>query len=431
MRHTHTPQTSSKTKTKTEPKTNAQTNVSRLHIPEPPFRPGDTPDFSHIKVPAAHSPARPSPLCDAYDTEDMAMGLVRVLKLDGTIQGEWDPQLAPDLLRQALRHMLLTRIVDNRMFAMQRQGKLSFYMKSIGEEAVSVATAMALRESDMVFPTYRQQGILMTRGWPLMDLMCQCLSNQGDKLEGKAIPICYSVRDKGFYSISGNLGTQVIQAVGWAMACAYKGEDGIAAAFTGEGATAEGDFHYALNFASTYHAPVIINVVNNQWAISTFQGMAAGESRSFASRGLGFGLASLRVDGNDFLAVYAAVKWAAERARSGAGATVIEHFTYRKEGHSTSDDPSKYRAKGEPDAWPFGDPIDRLKDHLIKQGEWSEDRHEALIDELSDHVRETYQKAEALGTLATENTINPKTMFEQVFEEVPSHLRRQRQELGI
>jgi len=165
--------------------------------------------------------------------------------------------------------------------------------------------------------------------------------------------------------VSGNLGTQMIQAVGWGMAAAYKNTDGIASAFTGEGATAEGDFHYALNFASTYRAPVILNVVNNQWAISSFQGIAAGEGETFAARGSGFGLATLRVDGNDFLAVYAATKWAAERARKGGGATLIEHFTYRKEGHSTSDDPTKYRPENEPEVWPFGDPIDRLKDHLI------------------------------------------------------------------
>ncbi len=406
-------------------------NLSNLYVPEPEFRPGDLPDYSNINLNKEKWPDRPDPLVDAYETEPHATGLVRALKLNGETYGQWDPKLSPDTLRQALRHMLLTRVVDKRMFAMQRQGKLSFYMKSIGEEAIAVATAMALEDTDMVFPSYRQQGILMTRGWPVVDLMNQCLSNKADKLQGKAIPICYSVRDKGFYSISGNLGTQMIQAVGWAMACAYKGTNEVASAFTGEGATAEGDFHYALNFASTYRAPVIINVVNNQWAISTFQGIAAGQSRSFASRGLGFGLASLRVDGNDFLAVYAAVKWASERARNGGGATVIEHFTYRQEGHSTSDDPSAYRAKGEAEAWPFGDPIDRLKEHLIKLGEWDQEQQDALIVELKAHVRESYKKAEAMGTLASPTEINPATMFEQVFEEMPTHLRRQRQELGI
>ncbi len=414
------------------PQKNTHTpNISKLFVPEPPYRPGDTPDFSHIKVPAKHSPIRPDPMVDAYDTEPQAVGLIRVLKLDGTAMGDWNPKLDADTLREGLRHMMLTRCVDERMFSMQRQGKMSFYMKSTGEEAISVASAMALRTSDMVFPTYRQQGILMARGWPLKELMCQCLSNAGDKLDGRSIPVLYSVRDHSFFSISGNLGTQMIQAVGWGMACAYKGSDDIAVAFTGEGATAEGDFHYALNFASTYRAPVILNIVNNQWAISSFQGIAAGQSKSFAIRGIGFGLASLRVDGNDFLAVYAATKWAAERARRGGGATVIEHFTYRKEGHSTSDDPTKYRPKTEPDVWPFGDPIDRLAAHLTAMGEWDETRHAALRKELTIQVRESYKEAEALGTLASPSKINPASMFEEVFEDVPAHLRRQRQELGI
>ena len=261
--------------------------------------------------------------------------------------------------------------------------------------------------------------------------MCQVLSNSGDTLEGKAIPICYSSRKKGFYSIGASLGTQMSHAIGWAMACAYKGTDGLSCAFTGEGATAEGDFHYALTFSSTYRAPAIINIVNNQWAISSFQGIAAGQSKTFAFRGLGFGLASLRIDGNDFLAVYAAMQWAAQRARAGGGATVIEHFTYRKEGHSTSDDPSKYRAKDEPDAWPLGDPIDRLKEHLILIGEWDEKRHAAQEEELDAFVLETYKDAESFGSLTTKTGINPLTMFEKVHEDMPSHLRRQRQELGI
>jgi len=267
---------------------------------------------------------------------------------------------------------MMTRAMDARMFTMQRQGKMSFYMKSTGEEAMSIGHAMALRGDDMVFPTYRQQGILISRGASIKDMMCQCLSNAGDPLDGKSIPVLYSFKKHGFFSISGNLGTQLIQGVGWAMANAYRDEDGIASVITGEGSTAEGDFHYALNFASTYRAPCIINVVNNQWAISSFQGIAMGEGQSFAARGTGYGLATLRVDGNDVLAVYAATAWAAERARRGGGATVIEHFTYRKEGHSTSDDPSKYRPEDEPDVWPFGDPIERLKAHMILLGIWDD-----------------------------------------------------------
>jgi len=399
-----------------------KSNQSRLHVPEPPFRPGDTPDYSYILVPQDHTPPRPDPLCDDHETAEHATSLIRVLRFNGEAVGDWAPDLSPDQLRKGLRDMMLTRAMDVRMFNMQRQGKMSFYMKSTGEEAVSVAHAMALRKDDMTFPTYRQQGILINRGAPIKEMMCQCLSNAGDRLDGKSIPVLYSFRDFGFFSVSGNLGTQMIQAVGWGMAEAYKNSDGIASAFTGEGATAEGDFHYALNFASTYRAPCIINVVNNQWAISSFQGIAAGEGETFAAR---VGLATLRVDGNDFLAVYAATEWAAERARKGGGATLIEHFTYRKEGHSTSDDPTKYRPADEPDVWPFGDPIERLKTHLVHIGEWDEERHEAQIEACKVEIRNIYKEAEKMGTLSGETHVNDFTMFEKVYEDIPGHLQAQ------
>lgn len=401
-------------------------NKSRLYVPEPPFRPGDTPDYSHIAVPSAHTPPRPNPLCDANETRDHATALIRVMRFNGETHGDWVPKISPEKLRRALRDIAMTRAMDERMFTMQRQGKMSFYMKSTGEEAVSVGHALALQDTDMIFPTYRQQGILINRGASMKEMMCQCLSNSGDPLDGKSIPVLYSFKKHGFFSISGNLGTQLIQGVGWAMASAYKNSDEIASVFTGEGATAEGDFHYALNFASTYRAPCIINVVNNQWAISSFQGIAAGEGETFAARGTGYGLATLRVDGNDLLAVYAATEWAAERARQGGGATLIEHFTYRKSGHSTSDDPSKYRPENEPEVWPFGDPLERLKLHLILIGEWDEDRHTALLEECKLTVRETYKAAEAMGNLSGETQVNDFTMFEQVYEHALPHLDEQK-----
>lgn len=402
-----------------------RSNKPRLYVPEPPFRPGDKPDYSHIKVPAHHTPDRPDPMVEAHETAGHALRLIRVMRFNGELEGEWNPNLDPETLRAALRFMTINRHMDVRMFNMQRQGKLSFYMKSTGEEAISVAMGMALRQQDMIFPTYRQTGILIARGCPMHDMMCQLLSNRGDPLQGKSLPILFSFKEYGFFSVSGNLGTQLIQGVGWGMANAYKGNDDIASVITGEGATAEGDFHYALNFASTYRAPCIINVVNNQWAISSFQGIAAGEGETFAARGTGYGLATLRVDGNDFLAVYAAMQWAAERARRGGGATVIEHFTYRMEGHSTSDDPSRYRPKDEPDVWPFGDPIERLKTHLVKIGEWDEDQDEEMNKEVAEYIRVSYKAAEKLGSLATETGIAPETMFEQVYETLPAHLETQ------
>jgi len=215
------------------------------------------------------------------------------------------------------------------------------------------------------------------------------------------------------------------------MASAIKGDHRIAASWIGEGSTAEPDFHHALTFASVYRAPVILNVVNNQWAISSHQEIAGGEAATFAARAIGFGLASLRVDGNDFLAVYGATQWAAERARANHGATLIEMFTYRAAPHSTSDDPTRYRPENEGRNWPYGDPIERLSRHLIRLGEWSPERHKQLEAELVDYVREVGREAESYGTMQTGPHFSVRTMFEDVFKEMPWHLRRQRQELGV
>lgn len=401
-----------------------------LHIPEPETRPGDTPDFSAVKIPDPTASARPDIAAPAHALANLAYGLIRVLGNDGKAAGQWNPRLDPETLRRGLKLMLLTRAYDDRMFKAQRQGKTSFYMKCAGEEAVSIAATMALADDDMCFPSYRQQGILLTRGYPLVDMMNQVYSNPQDPLKGRQLPIMYSSKEKGFFSISGNLGTQFPQAVGWAMASAYKGDTRIAASWVGEGTTAEGDFHHALNFASVYRAPVVLNVVNNQWAISSFSGIAGGQQATFASRAIGYGLPGLRVDGNDFLAVYAATKWAADRARANHGATLIEMYTYRVEGHSTSDDPSRYRPATEGKEWPLGDPVERLKKHLILLGEWSDELHEAAKKEADEKVLAANTEAAANGTLG-EGKPSVKTMFEDVFKDVPWHLRRQRQELGV
>ena len=401
-----------------------------LHIPEPEARPGERPDFSHVVVPPAGAVSRPPVDVAAHDIREHAWGLIRVLDDEGIAVGEWNANLSPELLQKGLRAMMLTRAYDSRMMRAQRQGKTSFYMKSTGEEAVAVAAAMALEPGDMCFPTYRQQGILIARDWPLVDMMNQVYSNRGDRLKGRQMPIMYSVREAGFFSISGNLATQVPQAVGWAMAAATDEDKRIAAAWIGDGSTAEGDFHYALTFASVYQAPVVLNVVNNQWAISSFSGIAGAEQATFAARGLGFGIPSLRVDGNDFLAVYAVTAWAAERARRDLGPTLIELYTYRVEGHSTSDDPTRYRPVAEPSEWPLGDPIRRLKDHLIGLQAWSDERHVALEAEVTEQVRAAGKESEALGTLRDAH-VPAATMFDDVYKDMPPHLVRQRDEAGF
>jgi len=300
-------------------------------------------------------------------------------------------------------------------------------MQCLGEEAIAVAQALALSPDDMCFPSYRQQGLLIARDYPLVDMMNQIYSNASDPLKGRQLPIMYSSKRAGFFTISGNLATQVPQAVGWAMASAYAGDVRIASTWLGEGSTAEGDFHSAMTFASVYRAPVIINVVNNQWAISSFQGIAGGENTTFAARGVGYGIPPMRVDGNDFLAVYAVTQWASERARLNLGPTLIEHFSYRGGPHSTSDDPARYRPADEGRLWPLGDPIERLKQHLISRGEWSDDQHKSAQEEAAETVRAAGREAEKVGTLS--DTAHPRdSMFDDVYKELPWHLQAQRAE---
>jgi len=402
----------------------------RLHVPEPSGRPGRPTDFDYLQLCPAGRAAKPPIDVAPVDTRELATQLIRILDDDGNAVGPWATEEAPELLQQGLRAMLKTRLFDARMLKAQRQKKLSFYMQCLGEEAIAVGQTLALRPDDMHFPTYRQQGILIAREAPLEEMICQLLSNARDPLKGRQLPVMYSYRDLGFFSISGNLGTQYIQAVGWAMASAIKGDTRIAAGWIGDGATAEGDFHAALTFAHVYRAPVILNIVNNQWAISTFQAIAGGEGITLATRGLGYGIAALRVDGNDFLAVLAASRWAAERARRNLGPTLIEWVTYRAGPHSTSDDPSKYRPADDWMHFPLGDPIDRLKAHLIGRGLWSDDQHQALTAELEAEVAAAQKAAEAHGTFASDLAPSAADMFEEVYQDLPPHLRRQRQQLG-
>lgn len=402
----------------------------RLHVPEPHARPGDAVNFDHVDKGEAGAVRRPDPGVDNDEVRDLPFQLIRVLDDDGVAHGPWDPRLDPQTLRQGLRAMVLTRLFDDRMFRAHRQGKTSFYMKSTGEEAVAVAQALMLPRGDMCFPTYRMQGWLHARGYPLLDLVNSIFSNAADPLEGRQLPMLFSARDHDFYSISGNLGNRLGHAVGWAMASAYRGDDHISVGHIGDGTTAEGEFHEALTFASVYHAPCILCITNNQWAISSYSGIAGAEEAPFAAKALGYGLPGLKVDGNDFLAVWAATQWAAERARTNNGATLIEFFTYRVEGHSTSDDPTRYRPVEEAARWPLGDPIERLKEHLIRLGEWDEARHETMAAELAKEVRSAIKQGEAIGTLG-QSKPDVGRMFECVFKDPDWRLIEQRRELGV
>jgi 2-oxoisovalerate dehydrogenase E1 component alpha subunit len=401
----------------------------RFGIPEPPARPGELADFSYLEVPPAGSVRRPDIDSAPSEMRELAYSLVRVLDDNGVAIGPWIPDADSAAIHQGLRAMVMTRAYDDRMVTAQRQGKTSFYMRCTGEEAIAVGHALELRPGDMFFPTYRQQGWLIARRWPLVEMMCQVFSNEKDRLHGRQMPIMYSAREVGFFSISGNLGTQYIQAVGWAMASAIKGDTCIASGVVGEGTTAEADFHHALTFATTYQAPVILNVVNNQWAISSFQGIAGGSRSTFAARAIGYGIPALRVDGNDYLAVLAATRWAADRARSNNGPTLIEWVTYRAAAHSSSDDPSRYRPADEWKSWPLGDPIERLKNHLVAIGDWSDDQHADLVADTEREVLASAKEAEAYGTLLDGRVASARSIFEDVFKDIPEHLQRQRRQM--
>src|ERR1700704_1518393 len=402
-----------------------------FHVPAPAVRPGGAPDFSDVKISLAGEVRRPEVDVAPEQIRDLAYAIIRVLDRDSEAVGPWAGLLDDEALLKGLRHMMTLRAFDARMQMAQRQGKTSFYMQHLGEEAVSCAFRKALNKGDMNFPTYRQAGLLIADGYPMVEMMNQIYSNESDPLKGRQLPVMYSSRAHGFFSISGNLATQFVQAVGWAMASAIKNDTRIAAGWIGDGSTAESDFHAALVFASTYKAPVGLNIVNNQWAISTFQGIARGGSGTFAARGLGFGIPALRVDGNDYLAVYAVAKWAIERARRNLGPTLVEYVTYRAAAHSSSDDPSAYRPKEESEVWPLGDPVLRLKNHLIRRGVGSEERHKQAEAEIMADVIAVQKEAESHGTLHSGPHPSARDMFEGVYEEMPPHLRRQRQQGGI
>jgi len=411
----------------------------RLHVPEPAARPGEDPDFSHLDIPKVGEARKPAIDEPAQDTYDLATSLIRVTDENGVAGGEWVPKLSTESKLQGLRHMVVTRLIEQQFELLQRQGKAAFAMRSLGEEAVAVSAAMAVDATspgygpglDMHFPTYRQAGLLVANRHSLFEMTCQILSNEGDRLKGAQLPVLHSVPECGFFSVSGNLGTQMIQAVGWAMAGAIEGKRIVASAWTGEGATAENDFHSAMVFASVYQPAVILNIVNNQWAISSFRGIAGGANSPFAQRGVGYGIATLRVDGNDFLAGYAATEWATARARAAQGPTLIEWVTYRAASHSTSDDPSRYRPKDAAKSWPLGDPVERLTQHLFATGGATKTDIDRIHTDAEATVADAVERAEKLGTLNSGPKPSPAEMFRHVYSDIPPHLLEQRHELGF
>jgi 2-oxoisovalerate dehydrogenase E1 component alpha subunit len=398
-----------------------------LRVPNAPHRPGDQPRYNPFHA-SPGDLSRPDTLAPHTELREHATTLIRVLDEDGSAHGPWQPQISAQQLRSGLEMMLRARHFDSRMVAMQRQGRLSFHVSGKGEEATAVAGAMAFAPHDFLFPSYRQAGLMLVRGMPMLTMIGQLLGNLCDNAKGRQMPVHYSWRAGNVVSISSPVGTQFPQAVGAAMAFAYRGERRVVGAWIGDGTAAQGDFHHALNFSSVFRPPCVLHVIDNQWAISTHRNIATGGA-TFAARADAYHVPGLRADGNDFLAVYGAECWAIERARRGGGPTLIELLTYRRDAHSTSDDPTQYRAPDEATHWPGGDPIDRLSRHLIRVGEWSEQANSELNTVLEQEVADTFRQAESFGTVATGLGHATETLFEDVYASMPAQLHDQLREL--
>lgn len=343
----------------------------------------------------------------------------RVLAEDGKIiAGAKVPEISDEELHRIFETMISVRIIDERMMRIQRQGKLGFYMKSVGEEATHLSV-FPLRDDDWIYPSYREQGAWFWRGYTIEQFLNQLFGNKKDPTKGRQMPVHHSADWLNMVSISSPVGTQIPQAVGTAMGMKVSGTDQVAMTFFGEGTSSTGEFHVGMNFAGVTKAPVIFVIRNNGWAISTsLDKQCAAET--FASKAVGYGMPGIRVDGNDILAVIQVANEAVARARAGEGPTLIECVTYRIEGHSSSDDPSVYRNPAEPESWSPKDPLTRMRGYLKSKRLWTEGMEKDIIERYNDEISTFLVKAEELGAPPVES------MFDDVYKELPWHLEEQK-----
>ena len=347
---------------------------------------------------------------------------IKVIRDDGTLDPQWDPKLPMERVVELYRWMVRTRIIDERLVTLQRQGRIGFHIGSLGEEATILGSAAAARPQDWIFPCYREFGALLLRGMPLQRYVDNMFGNANDPVKGRQMPDHYSGRPYKFGSVSSPIGTQITQAVGFAWAAKMKKDDLVTLVYFGEGATSSNEFHNGCNFAGVFKTPTVFLCRNNGWAISV-PATRQSASKTFADKAIAYGIRGVRCDGNDLLAVYAATKDAIERAARGDGATLIETLTYRMSGHSTSDDPKAYRKDAEVESWKGKDPLGRTRAYLEKKGVWDDKKQTALEEETANELQECVKVAEKTPQPSLES------MFEDVFAEKPWHLKEQQEEL--
>lgn len=361
--------------------------------------------------------------------DELKIPLFQILKQDGSLhRGVSPPDLDQELALRIYRAMLFTRVLDERMLAAQRQGRLSFYMQSTGEEGAIVAFTAALNDADMIMAQYREQGALAYRGFTVDEFMNQLFGNELDYGKGRQMPIHYGSTQLHYMTISSPLATQIPQAVGYAYGLKLDDEGLCSATIFGEGAASEGDFHAAMNMAAVHKVPVIFLCRNNGYAISTpVSEQFAGDG--ITPRALGYGMRAIRVDGNDVLAVYAATREARRMAVEESRPVLIEAMTYRLAAHSSSDDPSGYRSRKEEEVWRAKDPLMRMRNWMIKKKWWSEDEEKETQEKLRREVLEGMKKAEKrppppLETLITDVYDQVTPNLQQQLDHLKAHIRK-------
>jgi len=367
-------------------------------------------------APTAEHPAARHPL-DAAGPD-----VIRVLREDGTLDAARDPGLSTEEVIGLHRAMVRTRLLDERLTALQRQGRIGFHIGSLGEEASILGSAYALRKDDWLFPCYREFGAALLRGMPLQRYVDNMFGNQNDPAKGRQMPDHYCFREARVTSISSPIGTQITQAVGFAWAAKLKHEDLVALSYFGDGATSSSEFHNGLNFAGVFKAPVVFLCRNNGWAISVPTERQTA-SHGFAEKGVAYGIPGVRVDGNDLFAVVKVTRDAVARAARGEGPTLIEALTYRLSGHSTSDDPKAYRPEAGLEPWRRLDPLLRMRRFMDRNAAWTDARDREIEAEIDAEIR--------AAVAVSEQTPPPslESMFEDVFAEPPWHLVEQRRAL--
>lgn len=360
----------------------------------------------------------------AGDPVAKARGLFQLIREDGTAVDEAAlASLDRELARRLFESMVRIRVTDARMMALQRQGRIGFYGEAVGQEAAIVGSAAVTRGEDWIVPALREAGVGLYRGLTLDSYIAQIFGNAADPTKGRQMPCHPCDREHHYVVMSSCVSTQIPHAVGIAMAMKIAKDPGVCFGYMGDGGTSEGDFHVALNFAGVRQAPCVLICQNNQWAIST-PGSVQTAAETIALKGIGYGVEALRVDGNDVLAVYHAVSYAADKARRGDGPTFLELLTYRVSAHSSSDDPSRYRDEAVTEVWKGQrDPIRRFEAYLMTRGWVTAGEREALAATIETGVREAIARQEAIGAPAL------ATLIDDVYEQPTWNLREQLAEI--